>query len=73
MNLVLLIMALPSRISHSSLNTKHTWGLGGHSCDYVTIVMVSPGTHVEKNHESHSRTIEPWFNALGLYVTKQLI
>ena len=36
MNLVLLIMALPSRISHSSLNTKHTWGLGGHSCDYVT-------------------------------------
>ena len=45
------------------------------------IVMVHPGTHLVKNHESQSRTNEsqlkkkrvPNWKCLGLYVTKQLI
>ena len=42
----------------------------------LQIVMVSPGTHLEKYHESLSRTNESQFknkDSLGLYVTTQLI
>ena len=42
----------------------------------LQIVMVSPGTHLEKYHESLSRTNESQFKnkeSLGLYVTTQLI
>ena len=48
----------------------------------LQIVMVSPGTHLVKNHESLSRTNESSLKkkneskivkCLGLYVTRQLI
>ena len=42
----------------------------------LQIVMVSPGTHLEKYHESLSRTNESQFKnkeSLGLYVTTRLI
>ena len=47
----------------------------------LQIVMVSPGTHLEKNHESHCRANEFQFKklqvlnwkCLGLYVTRQLV
>ena len=46
----------------------------------LQIVMVSPGTHLVKNHESQSRTIYSQFKkcvqnwkCLDLYVTRQLI
>ena len=42
----------------------------------LQIVMVSPRTHVEKDNESLSRTIDSQFEnneSLGLYVTTQLI
>ena len=42
----------------------------------LQIVMVGPGTHLEKYHESLSRTNESQFKnnkSLGLYVTTQLI
>ena len=45
--------------------------------DFVTIiVMVSPGTHLVQNHESHSRNIESQYKTkwvLGSFVTTQLI
>ena len=42
----------------------------------LQIVMVSPGTHLVENHESHSRTIEFQYKTkwvLGSFVTTQLI
>ena len=42
----------------------------------LQIVMLSPGTHLVKNNESHSRTIESQFKNTSthcLYVTTELI
>ena len=42
----------------------------------LQIVMVGPGTHLEKNHESQSRTIESQFKRQRdpeCFVTTQLI
>ena len=54
-----------------------------HNCPVILlqIVMLSPGTHLVKNHESHCRANESQFkkqqvlnwNCLGLYVTRLLI
>ena len=45
--------------------------------DFVMNNMVSPGTHLVKNHESQSRTNESQLKkkpeCLGLFVTRQLI
>ena len=42
----------------------------------LQVVMLSPGTHLVTNNESHSRTTESQFkntSTRGLYVTTQLI
>ena len=81
-------------MSKGWISVVSTWSLHpGHSLqictwvpcsfsDFVTnSIMVTPWTHLAKNHESQSRTIESQFKQqgvldwkfTGLYVTKQLI
>ena len=67
-----------SLIFKTSMSFLILWGKPCFSCQYFTIglVMVSPWTHLVKNHESQSRTIESHFKKQwvpGSFVTTQLI